>query len=106
MKTVYLGLGSNINPREEYLSSALKALKDNPQIEITKKSSIYETAPIGYLEQDSFLNMVIKLETQLEPLNLLSFCQEVEENLHRKRTIIGVLGLLILIYYYTMLTIN
>ncbi|NMA01468.1 MAG: 2-amino-4-hydroxy-6-hydroxymethyldihydropteridine diphosphokinase [Clostridia bacterium] len=87
MKTVYLGLGSNINPREEYLSSALKALKDNPQIEITKKSSIYETAPIGYLEQDSFLNMVIKLETQLEPLNLLSFCQEVEENLHRKRTI-------------------
>ena len=48
--------------------------------------------------------MVIKLETQLEPLNLLNFCQG--ENLHRKGPSIGVLGLLILIYYYTMLTIN
>lgn len=87
MKTAFLGLGTNIDPRENYLALALEALNTNPQIEILKKSSIYETAPVGYLEQKDFLNMVVKLKTQLDPFYLLSLCQEVEQKLNRKRTI-------------------
>ena len=66
----------------------LKALKDNPQIEITKNLLSMKLSH-RIFGTGSFLNMVIKLETQLEPLNLLSFCQEVRENLHEKGPSIG-----------------
>lgn len=52
-----------------------------------KMSSIYETAPVGYLNQDAFLNLVIRLETSLSPLSLLDTCQEIEQILQRERLI-------------------
>lgn len=83
----YIGLGSNIEPRDTYLNEAIQMLERNPKINLEKQSSIYETAPVGYTEQDSFLNMVIEINTSLKSIDLLKVCQEVEQEFGRKRTI-------------------
>lgn len=87
MKQVFIALGTNIEPREEHLNEALIALSKHGQIEIEKQSSIYETAPVGYIEQSDFLNMVIEVKTSFCPITLLDTCQAIEQQLGRKRGI-------------------
>lgn len=87
MKTAYLALGTNIEPREEHLTSALEILQEDNRIFISQHSSIYETAPVGYTDQADFLNMVIEVETSLSPIDLLDFCQNIERQLGRKKVI-------------------
>ncbi|WP_337019700.1 2-amino-4-hydroxy-6-hydroxymethyldihydropteridine diphosphokinase [Oceanobacillus massiliensis] len=87
MNIAYLALGTNISPRKEYLSQALRLLEKNEQVSIVKQSSIYETAPVGYIDQADFLNMVIEVETSLSSFDLLEYCQAVEQQLGRKREI-------------------
>jgi len=86
MNTVYIGLGSNIEPRKQYLEDAIKKLRENEQIKVEKTSSIYETAPVGYTDQDPFLNMVIEIKTSLTNLELLEACQQIEQQLGREKT--------------------
>lgn len=87
MNEVYLSLGSNLGDRKAQLQEAVRLLQSNPSISNMKMSSIYETAPVGYLNQDAFLNLVIRLETSLSPLSLLDTCQEIEQILQRERLI-------------------
>ncbi len=87
MNKVYLALGTNIEPRDVHLSEALNLLEADEAIVIEKRSSIYETAPVGYLDQADFLNMVIEIQTLLDPIILLDRCQEIEHKLGRKREI-------------------
>ena len=61
----YIALGSNIGDRLYYLREAVKMLDRHEQISVTAASSIYETEPVGYVNQDKFLNMVIKIYTTL-----------------------------------------
>ncbi|WP_114457785.1 2-amino-4-hydroxy-6-hydroxymethyldihydropteridine diphosphokinase [Halanaerobium sp. MA284_MarDTE_T2] len=86
MKTIYLGLGSNIDPRKSYLKKAVLEINRLPQTKVTKKSSIYETKAVGYKDQDDFLNAVIKLESRLSPENLLKKLLKIEKKLGRIRT--------------------
>lgn len=69
------------------LKQAVRLLTEHPQITVEKISSLYETEPVGYTEQDSFLNMVVYVKTGLSAFSLLDACQEVEERLERRRTI-------------------
>lgn len=87
MKSVYIALGSNIQPRLNYLDQAMEQLSDNPNVKIIKQSSIYETDPVGPVDQEQFLNMVIEVETDLQPHHLLDVCQTIESQLGRKREI-------------------
>ena len=87
MNEVYLSLGSNLGDRKAQLQEAVRLLQTNPSISNIKMSSIYETAPVGYLDQHAFLNLVIRLETSLSPLELLDICQEIEQALHRERLV-------------------
>lgn len=87
MNEVYLSLGSNLGDRKAQLQEAVRLLQSNPSISNMKMSSIYETAPVGYLNQDAFLNLVVRLETSLSPLSLLDTCQEIEQILQRERLI-------------------
>lgn len=82
----FIALGSNIEPRDQYLRNAVKMVS-NQGGRICQQSSIYETAPVGYVEQASFLNMVIEIETTLSSMELLAICQEIEQELGRVRTI-------------------
>lgn len=84
---VFLGLGSNVGNRKEYLEKAINALKNMPEITVTNMSSVYETEPFGGVEQNRFLNMVIKIETTLRPDKLLEVIMAIEKDLDRVRTI-------------------
>lgn len=86
MITSFIGLGSNIEPRENYLKRAIKLLKTHKEITVEKISSIYETIPVGYLDQDKFLNQVVKITTSLSAIKLLDVCQSIERDLGREET--------------------
>src|SRR5690625_2037020 len=87
MTQAFIALGTNIEPRKDHLSNALETLAKSAHITILQKSAIYETAPVGYLDQADFLNMVIEVDTSLAALDLLDFCQSIEQDLGRKQTI-------------------
>lgn len=87
MNKAYVALGTNIEPRHDYLKQAIQSLKDHEQVNIVKESRIYETAPVGYTDQAHFLNMVLEVETPLEAIDLLDVCQSIEQDLGRERTI-------------------
>ncbi len=86
MKLVYLGLGSNIGNREAQIDSALEAL-NTPDLRLLRRSSLYETEPIGFRDQGWFLNMVAEFETDLFPKQLLHRMQKVEMSMGRVRTV-------------------
>ncbi|TWI53200.1 2-amino-4-hydroxy-6-hydroxymethyldihydropteridine diphosphokinase [Halalkalibacter nanhaiisediminis] len=83
----FIALGSNIGDRAGYLEQGIALLADHKDIELIKRSSIYETEPVGYVEQQSFLNMVIKVQTSLYPSELLAVTQSIELQCGRKRDI-------------------
>jgi 2-amino-4-hydroxy-6-hydroxymethyldihydropteridine diphosphokinase len=84
---VYIALGSNISNRFSHLKSAIELLENHPSITLVKSSSIYETEPVGYINQQSFLNMVLYVKTNLEARELLAVTQRIEEQCGRKRDI-------------------
>jgi 2-amino-4-hydroxy-6-hydroxymethyldihydropteridine diphosphokinase len=81
----YISLGSNMDDRLTYLNSALDQLNNHEKINVVNVSSIYETDPIGFTEQNLFLNMVVCILTTLDPHELLVACLKIESNLGRKR---------------------
>jgi 2-amino-4-hydroxy-6-hydroxymethyldihydropteridine diphosphokinase len=81
---VYLALGSNLGDRRENLAAAIQRLGE--AVEIAALSSLYETEPVGYLEQPQFLNMACKGTTRLSAADLLKRTQEIEIALGRQRT--------------------
>lgn len=85
MNHAFISLGSNIGDRSNFLKKALKKLSSSYPIKLVNVSSIYETDPVGYTDQDLFLNMVVQLDTELSPFELLKACLETEKNLGRKR---------------------
>ena len=85
--TVFLGLGSNVGDREEYIEQALFLLEKNPNIDVIKHSSNFETEPEGGGGQPLFLNAVIQAKTKLTPHKLLDVCNEIEATLGREREI-------------------
>lgn len=86
MKLVYLGLGSNVGDREAMIESALDQL-DAPELRLKRVSSLYETEPIGFLDQDWFLNCVAEFDTGLIPKRLLQRMQKVELTMGRVRSV-------------------
>lgn len=85
--SAYLSIGSNMGDRLESLRKAIQLLDKSDQIKVELVSSIYETDPIGYIDQACFLNAVIKISTSLQPEELLQACLRIELKLGRKREI-------------------
>jgi len=81
-----LSLGSNIEPREDYLVKASKKLKTIGKI--IKKSSIYETEAWGNKYQSNFYNAIINFESILDPRKLLQSLKKIERFLGRKKSIL------------------
>lgn len=82
--TIYLALGSNLGDRRGYLSTALQRLREI--IDIHAISSVYETEPVGYLDQPKFLNMVCSGKTGLDPVTLLQAVKAIEVEVGRQPT--------------------
>ncbi|MCD6435155.1 MAG: 2-amino-4-hydroxy-6-hydroxymethyldihydropteridine diphosphokinase [Clostridiales bacterium] len=86
-KVVYLSLGSNIGNRFVYIDDAIEAISKISKIKISKQSSYYETAPVGYENQNNFINVCVEVETSFTPMELLGETQKIENSLGRTREI-------------------
>jgi 2-amino-4-hydroxy-6-hydroxymethyldihydropteridine diphosphokinase len=83
MTVGYLGLGSNVGDRRANLQSATDRLGEHG-VSVLASSSTYDTDPVGeILDQPSFLNACLRIDTELEPEELLDACKAVERELGR-----------------------
>src|SRR5258708_7105601 len=82
--TVFLALGSNQGDRRGNVAAALQRLRE--VMEITTISSIYETEPVGYLDQPRFLNIVCRGKTTLSAQELLKYAKDIEVAIGRQPT--------------------
>jgi 2-amino-4-hydroxy-6-hydroxymethyldihydropteridine diphosphokinase len=87
MTSAYVGLGSNVGDREANLRQAVEWLRKADGVDIIRVSSIYETAPVGYLEQPDFLNAVVEIKTTLSPPELLAVTKSIEREQQRVRQV-------------------
>ncbi len=83
---VYIGIGSNIGDKVGMCERAISEILKLDRHKLLAKSSFYKTQPIGYKDQDWFINGVIKIETSLSPLELVRGLKAVELKLGRKET--------------------
>ena len=84
MVDAFLGLGSNLGDRHQYLKNAVTALAF--VAELLAESSLYETAPVGGPVQGDYLNQVVQVATDLPARQLLEACQAIEAEAGRDRT--------------------
>lgn len=85
MKTVYLGLGSNLQDRLAFLQEAVDNLNRHDRISVINISSVYETDPVGGELQGRYLNAVCAIKTNLSPRELLRATKDIEYAMGRRR---------------------
>jgi 2-amino-4-hydroxy-6-hydroxymethyldihydropteridine diphosphokinase len=90
--TSYLSIGSNIetssSTRLNYLQACIRQLSQHESIKVVAASHVYETVPVGYENQEHFLNAAVEISTTLDPHELLRICLDVvEKRSGRKRNI-------------------
>ena len=101
---VCIGLGSNLGDREANLRAALERLQQ--VLNCNAVSEIFETEPVGGVEQDWFLNMALRGTTTLDPNGLLAALQQIENDMGRRRTVANgprIIDLDILLYSSTII---
>jgi 2-amino-4-hydroxy-6-hydroxymethyldihydropteridine diphosphokinase len=76
----FLSLGSNLGDRRIHLATGVESIPD-----VVAISPVYETDPVGGPEQEAFLNLVVELDTELEPFDLLGVCHRIESAAGRVR---------------------
>ena len=85
--TAYIAFGSNLGDKKKYLDNGIQGLKDTPGCEVEAVSKYLVTEPYGGVEQDEFLNGVLRLRTLLTPEELLDRLHELEAEANRERLI-------------------
>ena len=84
VKSIYLGVGSNLGNKRKYIEQAkLRLLQNN--IKIKKTSSFYESLSWPNPDNPKFLNIVLEVVTDLSPIKLLNVCKKIEVSLGRKK---------------------
>jgi 2-amino-4-hydroxy-6-hydroxymethyldihydropteridine diphosphokinase len=83
----YIGIGSNIGNKVRHCEKAIAEILKANRHKLLAQSSLFKTQPIGYTSQDWFVNGVIKIETELEPLALLRILKAIESRMGRAKTV-------------------
>ncbi len=86
MTRAFVGIGSNLGDREFLIRNAVEGLRAIPRTAVLRVSSLYDTDPVGEVEQPPFLNAVAWLETELLPRELLWHLLLIEKRMGRVRT--------------------
>ena len=81
----YIGIGSNVGDRVSNCRRAAELLQEAGKV--VAVSSLYYTEPVGYNEQDDFINSAAAVETDRTATELLDICHSIEDRLGRKRTV-------------------
>jgi 2-amino-4-hydroxy-6-hydroxymethyldihydropteridine diphosphokinase len=87
--TAYIGIGSNAGDKVLNCETAISEILKIDRHRLLVRSSFFNTRPIGYTAQDWFVNSVIKIETDLEPIDLYRMLKTIEIRLGRKETFRG-----------------
>ncbi len=85
--TAVLALGSNLGESRDTLSDAVAQLADHPGVRLQAVSPVVRTRPVGGPDQPDYLNLVVSVQTDLAPHDLLAHCQAVENAHHRVREV-------------------
>ena len=85
----YIGIGSNVGDKARQCERGISEILKLDRHRLLARSSLYKTQPIGYSEQDWFINLVIKLETEMDAPTLLCSLKEIESRLGRVKTLRG-----------------
>ncbi|MBL4830279.1 MAG: 2-amino-4-hydroxy-6-hydroxymethyldihydropteridine diphosphokinase [Aliivibrio sp.] len=85
MKKVYIALGSNLGDSITQVKAAINALNALPLTSVLNTSSLYSSAPMGPQDQPDYINAVVVIETNLQPLELLDQTQRIELEHGRER---------------------
>jgi pantoate--beta-alanine ligase len=85
VSTVLIGLGSNLDPREEHIRTALDLLQEHGAVRVIKASALRETDPVGGPPQGKYLNGAALVETELPPRDLLALLKAVETRVGRRQ---------------------
>ena len=84
---VYIAAGSNLGNKEETLKEAIDKIDKRKDCVVTKVSNFYTTDPVGYEDQDQFVNCVFEIDTLQTPSELMDTLLEVEKDFKRERII-------------------
>lgn len=84
--TAIIALGSNLNNPIEQVQHAIAAVTALPRISNVRASSLYRTAPMGYLDQPDFINAVAIITTDMNASELLAQLQQIEQRFGRQRS--------------------
>lgn len=87
MATAFIGFGSNLGNRRDFIIRAEKLLEESGLLSVTGRSSIDETDPVEVVDQPRFMNRVVSAATKLSPLELLDLLLETENTLGRVRSV-------------------
>jgi 2-amino-4-hydroxy-6-hydroxymethyldihydropteridine diphosphokinase len=87
--TAYIGIGSNAGDKILNCETAISEILNIDRHRLIARSFFYHTRPIGYTAQDWFVNSAIKIETDLEPIDLYRMLKAIETRLGRKETFRG-----------------
>tara|TARA_B110000285_G_scaffold218429_1_gene267841 strand:- start:464 stop:943 length:480 start_codon:yes stop_codon:yes gene_type:complete len=85
MKKIFIGVGSNLIDPKKQVVDAIKKINSIDGINLISQSSLYETAPVGILNQPNFINAVIEVSFNGNPYKLLTYLLEVETIFGRVR---------------------
>jgi len=83
----YIGIGSNVGDKARQCERGVSELLKLDRHRLLRRSSLYKTQPIGHIAQDWFINLVIKLETEMDAPTLLCSLKEIESRLGRVKTL-------------------
>ncbi len=81
----FIGIGSNVGDKIGNCRRAITEIGQCEQTRLIAQSSLYETQPIGYTQQDWFINCVIEIETSLTAYELLQVLEDIEISMGRER---------------------
>ena len=97
MKRIFLSLGSNLGSRLNNIIECINSIKKHSELILIDSSSVYETKPMYNTNQPNFLNAVVLIESNLEPLQLLKDLKKIESyigrslrNSHNKPRVIDI----------------
>lgn len=82
-----LSVGTNLGDRKENIEKCIDSINLMPYTDVIAQSAIYETEPVGYARQDNFYNIILKVESILEPNEMLGACLGIEAAFGRQRTV-------------------
>jgi 2-amino-4-hydroxy-6-hydroxymethyldihydropteridine diphosphokinase len=82
----YVGIGSNLERPREQVLQAFAELEKIPATRLTRRSSLYRSAPMGYADQPDFVNAVAEIDTSLSPAEILVQLKDIETRHGRRRS--------------------